>query len=166
MAKVTDPKDPRFRRFRTATYGVYLLVVGAFSLLVTFSIIRSVREMSPRRPVDTDQVLTVRECVDRAKALWERLDDERKNFTDTHPAEGVDEQYSRFRVEWLRQMRELEGLCAVDSRQRTALRKVFRRLDVLQDLYTTHAVQYAGEVGPAVDRLETALTEARKEAAE
>ena len=162
VAKATDPKDPRFKPFRTGMTLIYLLVVGVFSALVIFSIFRSVVTMSPRRPAQPPRVLTVGECVDGAEALWQELEGERKRFTDTHPAQTVDEKFSRFRVDWVRRLRELEGQCAIESRNRKPLRALFDRLDEVVDLYTTHAVQYAGEVGPAVDTLEAAFDEARR----
>jgi hypothetical protein len=38
---------------------------------------------------------------------------------------------------------------------------VFQRLEQVQDHYTIHAVQYAGEVGGAVDSLQDAFSAAR-----
>lgn len=165
MAKdKADPKDPRFRGFRTAVYGVYFLVVGVFCVLIVWSVFRSVIAMSPSRPRDLEGVLTVRECVSELDRMWGRLDDQRKRFSDEKPSEKVDERFTRFRMEWIKELRELEGRCAVESNQRVELKRAFRRLEGLMDLYMTHAVQYAGEVGPAVDAFDKALEAAKKEA--
>lgn len=162
MAKPTDPKDPRFKPFRTAVFAVYLVVVTVFSSLVIYSIMKSVLEMSPRRPLESENILTPRECVEGAQSLWQELEAERKRFTESHPADTVDENFTRFRMDWIRKLRELEGQCALESRNRQELKALFDRLDRVGDLYTTHAVQYAGEVGPAVDELATAFEQARK----
>ena len=144
-------------------YAIYVAVVAAFSALVGISVIRSVVEMSPRaHPASPGDLLPASRCVSEAEALWRTLDDERKEFTRSQPARSVDEEFSHFRVEWLRRLRDLEGRCVADSPQRKPLREVFRRLEQVQDLYTTHAVQYAGEVGPAVDALLAALARARE----
>lgn len=164
MAKGSDPKDPRFTRFRRGAYGVYIVVVSVFSGLIVFSIFRSVLQMSPRPPAEVEQTLTTRECVDGAEALWRKLDDKRKAFTAERPAEQVDADFSKFRTAWIKNLRDLQAKCAVESRTRGELRTLFRRLDKLSSLYTTHAVQFAGEVGPEVDRLQESFAAARKEA--
>jgi hypothetical protein len=143
-------------------YAVYVAVVAAFSTLVGVSVIRSVVEMSPRTSRVAGDLLSVPRCLSEAEALWHALDDERKQFTRSQPARSVDEEFSRFRVEWLRRLRDLEGRCVTGAPERRPLRDVFRRLEQVQDLYTTHAVQYAGEVGPAVDALLAAMARARE----
>jgi hypothetical protein len=50
----------------------------------------------------------------------------------------------------------------VAEKGRAPLRELFIDLEQLEDLYTTHAVQYAGEIGPAVERFRHHLGEARK----
>lgn len=166
MAKPkTDPKDPRYRSFRIAAYAVYLTVVGVFSILVIWSVFKSVIAMSPRTPREQDRVLTARECVGDVEKMWTRLEDQRKRFADQKPSQDVDERFTSFRIDWLRELRELEGRCAVESQQRKALKKTFHRLEGLLNLYMTHSVQYAGEIGPAVDKFDQALDDARKEAA-
>lgn len=156
--------DPRFRPFRVAMYGLYLVIVVGFSLLVIVSVVRSVGKMTPKSPPPSEAVLTVPECLDRAQALWNELDDHRKQFSQTDRAVSVDRQWVVFRVDWLKRLKEAEAVCAAYSRGREQYRKVFEALDQLMDLYTTHAVQYAGEVGPAVDKFRASLSEARQRA--
>ena len=143
-------------------YGLYITIVVAFCSALAWSTFKSLLEMSPKRPTEVEQLLTVNECIDEAENLWVRLDDERKGLTRGHPARAADEAWSRFRVEWLRDLRALEARCAVESRSRTNLRPLFEQLDSLQDLYMTHAVQYAGEVGPAVDKLQAEIKRLRQ----
>jgi hypothetical protein len=143
-------------------YALYVAVVAAFSALVGISVVRSVVQMSPRAHRASGDPLPVSHCVSESEALWRALDDERKEFTRSQPARSVDEEFSHFRVEWLRRLRDLQGRCVADAPERRPLREVFRRLEQVQDLYTTHAVQYAGEVGPAVDALLAAMARARE----
>jgi hypothetical protein len=162
VAPKSDPGDPRFRNFRIAMYAFYVAVVGVFSTFVSISVVRSVVAMSPRAVGSPGALLSPRQCVAEAETLWRLLEDERKEFTRSQPARSVDEEFSRFRVEWLRRFRELEGRCVANAPERQPLGDVFRRLERVQDLYTTHAVQYAGEVGPAVDALLAAMARARE----
>jgi hypothetical protein len=158
-----DPrKDPRFRPFRAAAYGVYIAVVTAFCLAITISVTRSVAAMTPERKPAAELVLSYRECLDGADKLWSELESEREKLVRTVPASKVDKQWMDFRTGWLRRLSDQEAQCALESRDRTSLKEVFRRLEEVQDLYTIHAVQYAGEVGGAVDGLRGAFSAARK----
>ena len=67
-----------------------------------------------------------------------------------------------FRVEWLDRLRQAERSCGVDAPDREDLAGLFRQLEHLEDLYTTSAVQYSGEVGPALDRFHRMLTAAQQ----
>jgi hypothetical protein len=163
-----DPsKDPRFRPFRAAAYGVYIIVVAIFSLWIIVSVSRSVASMTPERlpPEEPDRVLSFRECLDAAQGLWTELEMRRETLVRNVPARSVDQEWMRIRTEWLKRLRESESRCALLSRERTELRTVFRRLEEVQDLYTIHAVQYAGEVGGAVEALQAAFDTARQSSA-
>lgn len=143
-------------------YGLYIAVVAIFCTFMAISVIGSVMKMSPRRPSRPDAQLAATECLAQAEVLWRNLDDERKGFTRSQPARNVDEAFTRFRTDWLRRFRELEGRCHEHTRK-GPMQEVFRRLEQVQDLYTTHSVQYAGEVGPAVDELLSSINAARSE---
>lgn len=166
MAKREASADPdlRLRKFRIGAYATYLVVVGGFSLLVIISVIRSVSAMTPRRLPTRDRVLSMRECLEWAERLWSELEGRRKGLSARAPAEEADNAWTEFRVKWLERHRQTEAMCAVSAEGRSALRPVFARLDRLMDLYTIHAVQFAGELGPTVDSLKTALEVARKDA--
>ena len=56
-------------------------------------------------------------------------------------------------MEWLNGLRQAEASCAEDALRRD----VFSQLETLENLYTTSAVQYSGEMGPAVDAFRRAL---------
>jgi hypothetical protein len=162
-----DPsKDPRLRPFRAAAYGVYIVVVAIFSLWIIVNVSRSVASMTPERlpPAEPAQVLSFRECLDAAQALWTELESQRETLVRKVPARSVDQEWMRIRTDWLQRLRERESRCALTSRERTELRVVFQRLEEVQDLYTIHAVQYAGEVGGAVDALQAAFDAARRNA--
>ncbi len=167
MSDVDPSKDPRFRPFRAAAYGVHIALSAVFCLWLIVNVGRSVAALSPGRlpPVEVDQVRSFRECLDAAQALWTELETRRESLVRTTPASGVDQEWIRFRTEWLQRLRERERQCALKSREREELRAVFLRLEEVQDLYAIHAVQYAGEVGGAVDALQAAFSAARRNSA-
>ena len=162
MSEPDPRKDPRFRPFRAAAYGIYIAVVVAFCLAITISVTRSVMAMTPERKPTVEPVLSYRECLDAADKFWSELESEREKLVRTTPASKVDKQWMDFRTGWLQRLSDQEAQCALESRDRTGLKEVFRRLEAVQDLYTIHAVQYAGEVGGAVDSLRGAFSAARK----
>lgn len=166
MSDADPRKDPRFRPFRAAAYGFYIVVVSIFSLWIIVNVTRSVASMTPEKlpPAEPAQVLSFRECLDAAQALWTELETQRETLVRKVPARSVDQEWMRIRTEWLQRLRERESRCALTSRERTELRAVFQRLEEVQDLYTIHAVQYAGEVGGAVDALQAAFDTARRNA--
>lgn len=155
-------RDPRYRPFRIAAYALYLVVVVAFCGMLIVSVVRSVIAMSPGVTSGGQRVLTVQECMDQAGALWQDLDAQRQQLSREVPAKTTDEKWSRFRVRWLGRLREVQSLCALDSRARKPLRLAFERLERLQDLYMTHAVQFAGEIGPTLDEFRSALDAAKR----
>ena len=163
MAEPDPKKDPRYRPYRVAMYALYIAVVSTFSMFVIVSVVRSVIQMTPTRAPDTDKVLTPRECVERAEALWKELDTRRREITVQGPAKRVDEEWTTFRVQWMTRFRGVESQCALDSQNRVELKQLFGRLEQVNDLFTTHSVQYAGELGPAVDALRESLARLRSE---
>ncbi|AEI67534.1 hypothetical protein [Corallococcus macrosporus] len=159
-----DPrKDPRFRRFRGAAYGIHILLTTLFSLWLIWSVGRSVSAMTPEKLPPAPVTLTFRECLEGARALWTELESGREKLVNVSPAKSVDQEWMRFRTAWLQKLRVRESECALDSRERALLREVFGRLVRVQDLYAIHAVQYAGEVGGAVDALHAALERAGRD---
>lgn len=160
----TDRADPRLKPYRLAVLGLFFAVIGAFSILIVNSVVRSVLEMNPDRPPAAEQPLTVRECIDGADHLWRDLERHRKDLL-ALPAGKIDEAWYAFRLDWLTRMRATEARCALDSRSREPLETLFKRLEKVLDLYTTHAIQYSGEVGPWVEKFEQALAEARQDPA-
>lgn len=152
------PLDPRYRPFRIAAWSVYFAVFAFFTGSITVSVIRSVLRMTPDHPLSVTPQLTPEQCLGKAKGLWLELDERRKAMSSEAKVSAVDAEYwTRFRTEWLARHRDAEGACAVDAPGRENLKAVFKRLDQTMDLYTTHAVQFAGEVGPTVDALKSSL---------
>jgi hypothetical protein len=160
----TDPKDPRFRPYRVAAYLTYLVVVTIFSLLIIVSVVRSVFAMTPPHLPASPLTLTVRECLDRADLLFGELEARRRELGDTSSAREADARWLEFRLDWSKRHREAESVCALESQQRPALKAVFGHLERAMDLYTTHSVQYQGEVGPTVEAFRKAREQARKDA--
>lgn len=167
MSDVDPRKDPRFRPFRAAAYGVHIGVSTIFCLWLIVNVSRSVAAMTPEKlpPAEPEQVLSFRECIEAAQTLWTDLENKRETLVRDMPARNVDQEWMPFRTSWLQRLRERESRCAIDSRERTELRTVFKRLEEVEDLYTIHAVQYAGEVGGAVDALQAAFDAARRNSA-
>ncbi len=154
--------DARYRPFRAAAYGFYIVAVVTFCLLIIVSVTRSVMSMSPGRLPTAEPVLTYRECLDAADTLWSELESARERLVRASPAHTVDSQWMSFRTEWLARLRERESHCALDSRANAHLKQVYRRLEDVLEGYTIHAVQYAGEVGGSVDALRGAFATARQ----
>lgn len=163
-APVPPSKDPRFRSFRGVTYAVYLLAVTVFCVLVLISVLRSIDAMSPEKLPERSPPLTVTECVDGAGTLYRELDEARREMGGSEAATKAAARWGDFRVAWLTRMRELEASCATSSKGRPGLAPVFRQLKKLMEVHTTHAVQYSGEVGPAVVKLHRLMGEARLDA--
>jgi hypothetical protein len=145
-----------------AVLGVYLAVVSLFCILITASVVRSVRAMSPRREPVRTATLDEDACAGRAGELFEELEEHRRTLSGLTPATGSDARWMSFRVEWLDRVRQAERSCGVDAPDRGDLGALFRQLEHLEDLYTTSAVQYSGEVGPTLDRFHRMLTRARE----
>jgi hypothetical protein len=162
MRPVNVEKNQRFRSFRTAAYALHLAIVIAFISLVTLSVVRSVLAMTPVRKKTLKTTWPASECLTRAEGFWRQLDAQRQGLTATEHSRKADADWSQFRLDWLRGLRETESECAVDAPSRAPLKNVFGRLEKLMDLYTTHAVQFAGEVGGAVDGFKNALDEGRR----
>nr|WP_217440781.1 MULTISPECIES: hypothetical protein [unclassified Myxococcus] len=153
-----DPrKDPRFRRYRGAAYGVYIALTTLFSLWIIWNVSRSVAAMTPEELPPAATTLSFQECLAGARALWDELEAGREKLVRVSPARDTDQEWMRFRTSWLARMRERESQCDLKARERAPLRTVYRRLEVVLDLYTTHAVQYADEVGGTVDSFHAAF---------
>jgi hypothetical protein len=161
MPRPPPVRDPRYRPYRVAVIGVYLVVVSTFSVLVTVSVARSVRTMSPRRETVRTATLSPETCVQRASVLLDELEGRRRALTGITPASRADASWMSFRVEWLERVRQAERSCGVDHPERKELSELFGQLEHLEDLYTTSAVQYAGEIGPALDRFHRKVAQAR-----
>jgi len=156
-------RDPRFRPFRIAAYALYLVVVSGFSLLVIRSVAGSVVTMTPKPLPPAEVTLSVRECLQRAEGLFGEMQREHAKLLDTLPATNSDDVWNEYRVGWMKRYREAEAACALHSQARVHIRKVYDRLSLVMDLYTTAAVQYAGEMGGAVDGLLASMAEAKKD---
>ena len=139
--------DPRLRPFRAAAYGIHTTVAAAFCIFITWNVLRSVKSMTPPRVSPVAGVeLPVAECVTRAQDLWQVLEGRRQ-------ALGTQlDSWASFRVEWLKRLRTLQAECSTGSGNRAQVSRVLQDLERLEDLYTTHAVQYVGEIGPSLEQ--------------
>lgn len=161
MTPAAPVRDPRYRPFRVAVLAVYLSVVSLFCILITASVVRSVRSMSPRREPVRTATLDRDACTARASALFDEMEDHRRSLAGITPASRADASWMSFRVEWLDRLRQAERSCGVDATDRKDIAELFQQLEHLEDLYTTSAVQYSGEIGPALDRFHRMMAQAR-----
>ena len=161
MARTAPARDPRYRPFRVAVLSVYLVVVSLFCILITASVARSVQAMSPRREPVRTATLAPEACADRASELLDELEGHRRSLTGISGVSQADARWMAFRTEWLDRLRQAERSCGVDAPERKELAGLFRQLEHLEDLYTTSAVQYSGEVGPALERFRSMLARSR-----
>ncbi len=159
MAEPGSPRQPpQYRPFRVAAYSLHIALSGFVAIAVIISTFQSACS-TPRVKRQPDQALPVAECLAQADALWAELDQKRQGLAGNQPASKADHAWAKFRLDWLQRHRMVEARCAGEG-ERAILSDVYRRLDHAMDLYTTHAVQYSGEVGPSVDKLKAALQQA------
>lgn len=154
-----DPRDPKFRSFRAASLGVYLVFTIGFSSLIIFSVYRSVLRMTPERP-PPGELLSEEACLQDARGLFVELEQERKTQGDQSQVVRSDQHFLQFRVDWLKRKVALEARCGLENRERA--RAAFASLDRLLDLYTTASVQFSGAVGPTVDQFKKQLEPAAR----
>lgn len=153
VALAPKVRNARYRPFRALALGAYLVVVLTFSGLVILSVVRSVLDMTPHKPLNAPERLSTRECAARAQELYEQLETRRQGLSSVEPAADASLRWTAFRVAWVNGLRQAQASCAQDA----VRRDVFSRLETLENLYTTSAVQYSGEMGPAVDAFRRAL---------
>ncbi len=151
-APADDLKDPRYRPFRGALLGVYLVFTIGFSLLIIVSVYRSVLRMTPDRP-PAGEVRSEAECLSDARRLFGDLEGQRKLQGLEPDVRHSDQRFLQFRVEWLKNKRAIESHCALENREN--VRDAFSALDRVLDLYTTASVQFSGAVGPTVDKFKS-----------
>ncbi|MFN0064496.1 MAG: hypothetical protein ACKVPX_18490 [Myxococcaceae bacterium] len=145
-------RDPH-RPFRAAAYAVHATVVAAFCVVVIWSVVRSVRAQTPQRPAVVAASRSVSSCVEVALVLFQDLDEHRRALSNVPDrAVSADASWNAFRVEWVARLRRLEAECR--TKERTELNAVLNDLEWLEGLHTTHAAQYAGEIGPTLERFE------------
>ena len=157
--------NARYRPYRRLAWGVYLLVAVVFSVAITVNVVRSTLAMTPERPPAPTSLLSPAECVSTARGLWIELDQRRNSLSDPPDAGSVrrvDVDWTQFRIEWLTRHNEAASRCAGQTADRLTLTRIYKELDTVMDLYTTNAVQFAGEVGPTLDALRADLQTAEK----
>lgn len=154
-----DPRDPRFRPFRTAAWAVYLTVAVGFSALIVYSVFKSVVSMTPDRPAAAGEALPVADCVRSLRGLADELDAQRHAFSRAD-ARQADQRFLEFRVGWLTRKRALEVQCATAAPGRAKLAGAFDELERLMDLTTTSSVQFSGAIAPTLESFRERLGEA------
>ena len=149
---MTDRRgDSRWRAFRVGALGFHLVFSVGFSVLVTYSVFKSVLEMSPGPARPGPQIFTHSQCVKGAKAMLDELEGQRRAYTSGSAAQA-DHRFLEFRIDWLGRKRRLESGCGLEKEDRGDLKELFGELDGLVNLYTTESVQFAGSIGGEIDR--------------
>ena len=167
MSDVDPRKDPRFRPFRAAAYGVHILVSAIFCLWIIVNVSRSVAAMTPERLPPAGRI----RCSPSGSAwmarrpLWTDLETQRETLVRTAPASSVDQEWMRFRTAGCSACASARAGVLSSPASEQSCARCIQRLEEVQDLYTIHAVQYAGEVGGAVDALQAAFDAARRSSA-
>jgi len=150
---MTDPRgDPRWRPFRVGALVVHLVFSVIFSALVIYSVFKSVLEMTPSAGRSGPDVYTSAQCGKRVRALFVELDAQRRAYADGSAAQA-DHRFLQFRIDWLSRKKRLESGCGLEREDRAELRRAFRGLDRLVDLYTTESVQFASSIGGELDEM-------------
>ncbi len=159
-APLSPEEKRRYRPYRGLAWGLYIFFAVAFSLAITINVVRSTLAMTPEKPPASNALMEADACVAVARALWAELDHRRNSLSD--PNDGgsvrrVDVDWTAFRLEWLTRHNAAASRCGGDGADRVPLKRIYKELDTVMDLYTTNAVQFAGEVGPTLDALRADL---------
>ncbi len=161
MAAPLSPEEKRlYRPYRGLAWGLYIFFAVIFSLAITINVVKSTLAMTPAKPPPTSELMSPDACVATARSLWAELDQRRDSLSD--PFDGgsvrrVDVDWTAFRIEWLTRHNAAASRCGSDAPDRAPLKRIYKELDTVMDLYTTNAVQFAGEVGPTLDALRSDL---------
>ncbi|HEY0882338.1 MAG TPA: hypothetical protein VGD87_12435, partial [Archangium sp.] len=118
MSTPADPRDPRFRAFRGAALGVYLLFTVTFCVFIIVSVYRSVLGMTPDEQPPAGEVLSEEQCFTQLRGLFTELEGARKELGEQALVVKADSRFLQFRVEWLRKKRVLEAQCGLQSREK------------------------------------------------
>lgn len=157
MSEGPPQLDAKYRPYRGVMWGVYLVFSLFVGLAVTFSVLHSVQKMTPSRPPTATPALDPEACRALAEQLFTELDQRRRGLSAAETVRKVDADWTQFRVKWMNEFRDAEARCDVDAKDRKPTREIFEALEKVADLYTVHAVQFAGEVGPTLDTLRAVL---------
>ncbi len=150
---MTDSRgDSRWRPFRMGALGFHLVFSVGFSLLIIYSVFKSVLEMSPGPAHAGPEIYTFTQCVKGGQAMFDELEGQRRAYTSGSAAQA-DHRFLEFRIDWLARKRRLESGCGLERSGRGDLRALFGALDGLVNLYTTESVQFSGAIGADVDRV-------------
>lgn len=149
MAAAPPNPNARYRPFRAAAWGLYLVVAVGYSSLVIYSVTKSVFEMSPARPT-TVASKNLTACVTGLRGSFDALEQERRRLGAEH-AVDADQRWLGFRNGWMREVRQLEAECDLDEPSRAELKTTFEMLERVMDLATVQATQVAGQLGPSLD---------------
>jgi len=153
--------------FRVAVFALFVGAALVFIGVLGVGIVRSLTEEMALAPPVAGGRESFAECAADLKALRSELEERLSIVQRTgHEAE---EFWDTWSAGWRRQLSILELRCrtaaAPDSPRGRAIAAAARDLTTLAGLYSTHVVQYAREIGGAVEQADRdfgALTEAAR----
>jgi hypothetical protein len=153
--------------FRVAVLVLFIGAALSFIGVLAVGIVRSLTEEMALAPPIAGGRESFSECATDLKALRSELEERLSTVHRTgHEAEELWDAWS---AGWRRQLSVLEIRCrtaaAPDSPRGRAIAAAARDLTTLAGLYSTHVVQYAREIGGAVEQADRdfgALTEAAR----
>lgn len=156
-APLTPEELKKYRPYRGLAWAIYVASALTLSSVVIYSVGQSVVAMSPGRPKLAGETLSPTACTSEGQRLFDELDARRKQLTEGAEVQKAEGRWNTFRVEWMTRLKTLEARCTPEAPGREALKPVFAGLEDAMNVYTTNAVQFAGQVGPTVDELKKSL---------
>jgi len=153
------PRDPETRPFRLVVFGIFVGFATLFILLIARGIILSLMHQGalPLARVSNECRRTPDSCAQGLADLRAALDGKSCELERSGTqAESLWDDWSQT---WQRDLSALRSECCLASGrappERVRLARAAADLERLGQLYTTHLVQYAKEIGPEAERYAT-----------
>jgi hypothetical protein len=155
------PPSPQTRPFRLAVFGIFVAFSTLYILLIARGIILSLMHqgMLPLTPMANECRRGPDSCTQGLVELRAALDAKSCELERTGTA--AERLWDDWSQAWQRDLSSLRSECCLVSGRgppgRDRLARAAADLERLGQLYTTHLVQYAREIGPQAERCATDL---------
>ncbi len=153
------PRDPETRPFRLAVFGIFVGFSTLYVLLIARGIILSLLHQGalPLARVSNECRRPTESCAQGLADLRAALD--QKSCELERSGTQAENQWDDWSQTWQRDLSALRSECCLAPGrappERVRLARAAADLERLGQLYTTHLVQYAREIGPQVERYAT-----------